>query len=106
MRAGNAVHRTGSKARFTAADMAEWSGGEWEPHPPESVDGVSVDTRSLGPGEVFFALKGPRFDGHDFVAEACRKGAAAVVVAKSRRLTDAGHVPRLRVGDPAAAIFM
>jgi len=42
--------------------------------------GVSTDTRSLGAGAVFFALRGERFDGHDFVAEAVAAGAAAVVV--------------------------
>lgn len=41
---------------------------------------VSTDTRTIQPGDVFFALKGERFDGHDFVIEAFHKGAAAAVV--------------------------
>ncbi len=41
---------------------------------------VSVDTRTLQPGAVFVALKGPNHDGHDFVAAAFEKGAAAAVV--------------------------
>ena len=48
--------------------------------PELEVAGVSTDTRSLAPGELFFALKGENFDGHDFVNEAVRKGACAVVV--------------------------
>ncbi len=45
--------------------------------------GVSTDTRSLVPGDLFVALKGPRFDGHDHVFQAFEKGAAAVLVSES-----------------------
>src|SRR5262245_58841353 len=47
------------------------------------VRGYSIDTRTLNPGELFFAVKGPRFDGHDFVQQAMQKGAAGVVVENS-----------------------
>ena len=47
---------------------------------PAKVAGWSVDTRTQNPGDVFFALRGPHHDGHDFVAAAIEKGAAAVVV--------------------------
>jgi UDP-N-acetylmuramoyl-tripeptide--D-alanyl-D-alanine ligase len=43
---------------------------------------VSTDTRALAAGEVFLALKGERFDGHDFAAQALRQGAVAVVVSR------------------------
>jgi UDP-N-acetylmuramoyl-tripeptide--D-alanyl-D-alanine ligase len=42
--------------------------------------GVSIDSRTVTPGEVFFAIRGHRQDGHAFVGEAVRRGAAAVVV--------------------------
>ena len=42
--------------------------------------GYSIDTRTLNPGELFFAVKGPRFDGHDFLKQAMEKKAAGVVV--------------------------
>lgn len=42
--------------------------------------GVSTDSRTVGPGEVFFALEGRRCDGHDFVRQALERGAVAVVV--------------------------
>jgi UDP-N-acetylmuramoyl-tripeptide--D-alanyl-D-alanine ligase len=45
-----------------------------------SVNGVSIDSRLLGVGEVFFAIRGPRLDGHDFVADAASRGASCVVV--------------------------
>lgn len=50
-------------------------------HGPDRVfDGVSTDTRTIGRGQLFFALSGPNFDGGKFVAEAADKGAAAAVV--------------------------
>ena len=48
--------------------------------PSVLVAGWSVDTRTQNPGDVYFALRGPNFDGHDFVAQAAAKGAAGVVV--------------------------
>lgn len=41
---------------------------------------VSIDSRTIGPGELFVAIQGPRFDGHDFVADAAMGGAAAALV--------------------------
>ncbi|MFI5013850.1 MAG: UDP-N-acetylmuramoylalanyl-D-glutamyl-2,6-diaminopimelate--D-alanyl-D-alanine ligase [Hyphomicrobiales bacterium] len=43
------------------------------------IQGVSIDTRMLAPGDLFFAIKGENRDGHDFVEEAVEKGATAVV---------------------------
>jgi UDP-N-acetylmuramoyl-tripeptide--D-alanyl-D-alanine ligase len=45
--------------------------------------GVSTDTRTLKPAEVFFALHGPHFDGHDFLAEAAGRGAAGAVLMRA-----------------------
>ena len=42
-----------------------------------TASGVSIDTRTLEPGDLFVALKGPNFDGHDFVAAAFAAGAVA-----------------------------
>ncbi|MBE3597667.1 MAG: UDP-N-acetylmuramoyl-tripeptide--D-alanyl-D-alanine ligase [Limnochordaceae bacterium] len=53
------------------------------------MTGVSTDSRSVRPGDLFVALVGPRFDGHDFVGQAVERGAAAVMV-NSRR---AGALP-------------
>ncbi len=44
------------------------------------IRGISTDTRTIGRGELFFALKGDNFDGHDYVNEAFAKGACAAVV--------------------------
>jgi UDP-N-acetylmuramyl pentapeptide synthase len=47
---------------------------------PVDVSGWSVDTRTQNPGDVYFALRGPNYDGHSFTEAAQEKGAAAVVV--------------------------
>src|SRR5271156_453449 len=47
---------------------------------PSEIQGISIDTRSLELGDLFFAIKGERSDGHDHVAAALEKGAAAAVV--------------------------
>ncbi len=56
---------------------------------PDGVTGISIDTRTLRPGELFFAIKGDNSDGHDYVAKAFRGGATAAVV-------DEDHVDALR----------
>ncbi len=53
------------------------------------ITGVSTDSRTIKQGEVFFALKGEEFDGHNFVEKAIEKGASAVVV-EDRRLVGQG----------------
>ncbi len=74
-----------------------------------TVAGVATDSRGEVTGRLFFALTGPRFDGHDFVAQALAKGASAAVVAASRWAThpDAVYVPGdriLAVTDPLTAL--
>lgn len=44
-----------------------------------SVTGVSIDTRTLQPGDLFIAIKGPRYDGHDYLAQAQAAGAVAAL---------------------------
>ncbi len=50
---------------------------------PFVVSGVSIDSRTLVPGDLFIALPGPNFDGHDHVGEAAARGAAGALVARS-----------------------
>src|ERR1700738_1459749 len=53
-------------------------------NPMARVAGVSIDSRTIRAGELFFAIHGPRHDGHDHVAAAFERGALAAVVAESR----------------------
>jgi len=55
-------------------------GGTLAGRPDAEVRGYSIDTRTLNPGDLFFAVRGPRFDGHDFVQQAMEKKAAGAVV--------------------------
>ena len=61
---------------------------------------VSIDTRTLQPGDLYLAIKGERFDGNDFVDEARERGACAAVVS---RLTDS-DIPQLLVDDTTVAL--
>jgi UDP-N-acetylmuramoyl-tripeptide--D-alanyl-D-alanine ligase len=82
------------------AMQAEYGG------PDATFEQVSTDTRSIASGEVFFALRGERFDGAQFVAEALTTGALAAVVARDS-LDRLVQVPRERlviVDDPRLAL--
>ncbi len=85
---------------WTSADAARATGGtstrDWV------ADGVSIDTRTIQPGDLFVALKAVR-DGHDFVAQALAKGAAAALVTH-RPEGVAEDAPLLIVPDIQAAL--
>jgi len=81
---------------WSAATAAQATGGksavDWE------ALGVSIDSRTLQKGDLFVALSGPNFDGHDYVANALKEGAAAALV--SHRPEDvAADAPLLEVPD-------
>ena len=63
---------------------------------PAKVTGWSVDTRTQNPGDVYFALRGPNFDGNEFVPAAIERGAAAVVVTQAHGLELRGEPARAR----------
>ncbi len=65
---------------------------------PLVASGVSIDTRTLQPGDLFVALQGPNFNGHDYVDQAMEAGAAGVVSARAL------PVPHMRVDDPFQAL--
>ncbi len=87
---------------FDASLIAEWTGGIWKPGMPSEIRGLSTDTRNLSAGSLFVAIKGPRFDGHDFLDVAFRKGAAAAMV--SRFPASAGCWPLILVKDTTRAL--
>ncbi|MGH9392671.1 MAG: UDP-N-acetylmuramoyl-tripeptide--D-alanyl-D-alanine ligase [Terriglobales bacterium] len=95
--------------------------------PPKRINTsprVSIDTRTLAPGDLYYALRGERFDGHDFVEAALAAGARAAVVADAqaaryppeartklrvvpdplRALQEQAHRQRQRWGGPVVAI--
>lgn len=58
--------------------------------------GISIDSRAVRPGDIFIAIKGNNFDGHDFIAEALKQGASAVIV----------HSPESVVHSPKKKAFI
>jgi UDP-N-acetylmuramoyl-tripeptide--D-alanyl-D-alanine ligase len=62
--------------------VAEFTTGSGEFRPDAHALGYSIDTRTLQPGDLYFAVKGERLDGHDFVQSALDRGAVAAVVAR------------------------
>ncbi len=66
---------------------------------PASITGISIDSRSIGPGEAFFAIKGDARDGHEFVALALASGAGLAVVAADKRAALPTDAPLLAVPD-------
>ncbi len=72
-----------------------------------SVSGISIDSRTIKPGQAFIAVKGNNFDGHDFINEAIKKGAVCVISESGFRLKDIGSMPqvaRLEVKDTVRAL--
>ncbi len=66
---------------------------------PSGISGLSIDTRTIAPGEAFFAIKGDVRDGHDFVEAALKAGAGLAVVAADKRDAFAKDAPLLVVPD-------
>ena len=66
---------------------------------PESIGGISIDSRTLQSGDAFFAITGDTRDGHDFVDAALKAGAGLAVVAGDRRDSFAKDAPLLVVND-------
>src|SRR5476651_1521790 len=72
-----------------------------------AFSGVSIDTRTLVPGELFVAIRGERFDGADFASAAIAAGAGGVLVPRGRARTAKGVRPlftAIEVDDTTAAL--
>ncbi|MDP9202201.1 MAG: UDP-N-acetylmuramoyl-tripeptide--D-alanyl-D-alanine ligase [Gemmatimonadota bacterium] len=85
-----------------AAALEEHAAGS-HPRGSASVTGITTDTRKIGKGDVFVALKGERFDGHDYLRDAVRDGASALVVSRVPKLNSLG-VPVYEVRDTLVAL--
>jgi UDP-N-acetylmuramoyl-tripeptide--D-alanyl-D-alanine ligase len=71
---------------------------------PAAVPGISIDTRTIGAGDAFFAIKGDNRDGHDFVHAALAAGAGLAVVAADRRGDFPAEAPLLVAADVLEAL--
>jgi len=80
--------------RWTVAQLAEALGvpAPARLDPLAGVAGVSIDSRTVQPGELFIAIRGPRHDGHSFVAGALERGGVAGIVARERLADYPGEI--------------
>jgi UDP-N-acetylmuramoyl-tripeptide--D-alanyl-D-alanine ligase len=72
---------------------------------PAATTGISIDSRSIAPGEAFFAIAGDNRDGHAFVAGALAAGAGLAVIAADQRAAFPAEAPLLVVPDVLAALY-
>lgn len=87
---------------FDLRQALDWlSAGRLTGDPAVVVSGVSTDTRALAPGQLFVALRGERFDAHDFLPQARAAGAVAVLC---ERWVDGIGLPVLEVADARRAL--
>jgi UDP-N-acetylmuramoyl-tripeptide--D-alanyl-D-alanine ligase len=84
--------------------VAEFLGASGEVDHRAIAQGYSIDSRTIQPGELFFAVKGERMDGHDFVAQSLEKGAVAAVVRKDQLTRYSVISGLLAVNDPLVGL--
>lgn len=90
---------------FDPIEVSRWCGGQWIPHPPGVISAVVHDTKAVSPGALFVAIRGTKFDGHDFVAKAAMAGASAALISRVRAPGLQGlGLPLLVVEDSAQAL--
>ncbi len=84
---------------------ADWMGGELHAEGSGQAQGYSIDSRTLNPGELFFAVSGDNHDAHCFVPGALSRGAVAAVVSRAK-VADfhLANSPRIEVDDPLLAL--
>ncbi len=93
-----------ARALWTLDAMTSAMCAERQGQLPESIVGLSIDSRSLVPGEAFFAIRGEHRDGHYFVTDALAAKAALAVVAADRRAQFPADAPLLVVSDVLNAL--
>lgn len=90
---------------WTVGAVVAATGGEGpETTRTEFLGRVVTDSRAVQPGDIFVALEGERFDGHDFVGQVVAKGAGCIVVSRRLETRYAGAVPQVVVGDTQHAL--
>ena len=92
------------------SDLLNATGGKLMCGSLESrIEGISTDTRSVKQGEIFFALHGENYDGHNFIEQALSNGAAGAVISDSKKIGDlslngSGKIALIEVSDTLKAL--
>ena len=82
--------------------LASWCNGEWNKTPLDKViTGINQDSRNLSSGEIYVALQGKSFDGHNFIGDAFKSNASGAIVKRNCNL-DYSYL--LKVNDPLIAL--
>ena len=89
---------------WTSGAMAQAMGASIGGALPEAVTGLSIDSRTIAPGEAYFAIRGEVHDGHDFVTAALQAGAALAVIDAAQRERFPDDAPLLVVKDALAGL--
>jgi UDP-N-acetylmuramoyl-tripeptide--D-alanyl-D-alanine ligase len=89
---------------WTSAAMAEAMRASMQGALPQGITGLSIDSRTIAPGEAYFAIKGDVHDGHSFVEAALKAGAGLAVVEAAQRGKFAADAPLLVVDDVLAGL--
>mgnify|MGYP001209969284 CR=1 FL=1 len=89
---------------WSAKEVAKATDGKLSGNQNWAAMGVSMDSRTVGEGDLFIALGGDNFDGHNYVADAFAKGAVAAIVSK-RPTGVADDLPLVLVEDPFDAML-
>src|ERR1700683_160592 len=90
--------------KLTLARIAEFVSAAGDFAPEDVSQGYSIDSRTVGPGQLFLAVKGERLDGHDFVESALARGAVAAVVRRDQMERYPERARLLAVEDTLAAL--
>ncbi|MDO9564036.1 MAG: Mur ligase domain-containing protein, partial [Bradyrhizobium sp.] len=89
---------------WTSSAMAQAMRAQIQGALPEAITGLSIDSRTIAPGEAYFSIKGDVHDGHDFVDAALKAGAACAVVETAQRDRFPPDAPLLVVDDVLAGL--
>ncbi|MGB9234580.1 MAG: UDP-N-acetylmuramoyl-tripeptide--D-alanyl-D-alanine ligase [Terriglobales bacterium] len=92
--------------KLSLSRIAEFLAAAGQYDPNAIAHGYSIDSRSLQPGELFFAVKGDRFDGHDFVEPALSRGAVGAVIRRDQIARYSHPKSLLAVDDALIALQM
>ena len=90
--------------KLPLARIEEFLGATGECELKEVAQGYSIDSRTVQPGDLFFAVKGERLDGHDFVHQALERGAVSAVVRKDQLARFSVKTCLLAVDDTLVAL--
>lgn len=108
-----------AKLNWTLEEVARASGGRLDGNPKDRIDRITIDSRVDVTNALFVAIRGERFDGHDFVSEVARRGATAALVNRPieclslgqivvddtiKALQSLGHARRAQFRGPVVAI--